>query len=408
MLVGGERAQGEHGQHEPVEHLAVQVDVVPDHVRMQRRDEGGNEAHACRAKARPDLEDDERGRDRDDHLCDAHGEPVATERVVQAREEPSVQRLRVRRRDVGQEAERPVVDEGRREAVALVDELLEDRLALSHEHEEARDRGGGHDDECARRPFHLASSTMGATTGERYAVVSCHVERPLDGAVWTRFAALQDARPGGFVIAALMRPPDPDFGEDHARWLERARAASMRGPLGHHTHWTAPDHARPTSDATGARVRDERARLGGLELPPTLFCGGGWYTDAEVAEACSDLDYVDCTPRATRPLYLAQNERWASLAEPATVELPSGRELRVIPTTHSLGDLARALTRRALPQLVHVYFHDTDLLDWRRRGLLRATLPLLARRANVTDLDTLATHAFAAAPRVPWADVARI
>jgi hypothetical protein len=249
---------------------------------------------------------------------------------------------------------------------------------------------------------------MGATSGERYAVVSCHVERPLDDAVWRRFSSLQDRRPGGFVIAALMRPADPRFGEDAATWLERAGAASMRGPLGHHTHWTAPDHARPTGDDTGARVRDERGRLGGLPLPPTLFCGGGWYTDVDVAEACSDLGYVDCTPRAVRPRYLAEGERWASLAEPATVELPSGRELGVIPTTHSLGELARALTGRALPQLVHVYFHDTDLLDRRRRTLLRVTLPLLARRASVTDLDTLATHALTAAPRVAWDDVARI
>jgi hypothetical protein len=249
---------------------------------------------------------------------------------------------------------------------------------------------------------------MGATWGERYAVVSCHVERPLDDAVWARFSALQDARPGGFVIAALMRPADPAFGEDATVWARRASEASSRGPLGHHTHWTAPDHARPTGDGTGERVLAERGRLSELTLPPTLFCGGGWYIDVEVAEACSELGYVDCTPRATRPPYLAQGERWASLTEPATVELPSGRTLGAIPTTHSLGDLARALTHRSLSQLVHVYFHDTDLLDRRRRTLLRAMLPLLARRANPTDLDTLATHVFATAPRVAWHDVARL
>ena len=40
------------------------------------------------------------------------------------------------------------------------------------------------------------------------AVVSCHVERPLDDRVWSRFAHLQTRTPGGFRIAALMRPPD--------------------------------------------------------------------------------------------------------------------------------------------------------------------------------------------------------
>ena len=59
---------------------------------------------------------------------------------------------------------------------------------------------------------------------------------------------------------------------------------------------------------------------------------------------------------------------------------------RAIPTTHSLGDLARALPRRDLPELVHVYFHDTDLLDARRRALLRVVLP--AARAPRTGRPT--------------------
>lgn len=245
--------------------------------------------------------------------------------------------------------------------------------------------------------------------GERYAVVSCHVERPLDDAVWARFSALQDTRPGGFPIAALMRPADEAFGEDEIAWAGRAREAAARGPLGHHTHWTAPDHARPTGAGTEERVRAEAARSQELGLAPTLFCGGGWYTDSGVAEACAELEYVDCTPRATRPRYLAAGQPWASAGSPIVVELPSSRQLRAIPTTHSLGDLTRALARRRLPRLVHVYFHDTDLLDARRRALLRATLPLLARRAQVTDLDALVAHAFtAAAPRVGWDDVARL
>ena len=242
---------------------------------------------------------------------------------------------------------------------------------------------------------------------ERYAVVSCHVERPLDDATWRRFSALQEARPGGYAIAALIRPADSAFGEDEAVWLERAQEASARGPLGHHTHWTAPDHARPTSGGTGQRVLDEGKRLRELGLAPTLFCGGGWYTDEDVAEACAKLGYVDCTPRASRPPYLEKG-RWAALSAVSSVALPSGRILHAVPTTHSLGDLARTLAGRRLPRLLHVYFHDTDLLDARRRALLRATLPVLARRARATDLDALATRTFPGAPRVPWADIARI
>jgi hypothetical protein len=249
---------------------------------------------------------------------------------------------------------------------------------------------------------------MSASSAERYAIVSCHVERPLDDAVWARFSALQERRPGGFAVSALMRPPDPRAGEDEAAWLERAREAAARGPLGHHTHWTAPDHARPTGVGAGERVRVEGQRLRELGLVPTIFCGGGWYTDAAVALASAQLGYVDCTPRAIRPPYLPPGGAWAFLPAPARIRLPSGEGLLAIPTTHSLGDLARALLRRkALPGVVQAYFHDTDLLDRRRRTLLSVLLPLLARVASPTDLDALRGVVAADAPEVAWDDVAR-
>jgi hypothetical protein len=247
---------------------------------------------------------------------------------------------------------------------------------------------------------------MPGTLSEPCAVVSCHVERPLDDEAWRRFHALQVRRPGGFAVAALMRPPDVAFGEDEDGWLVRARAAAGLGPFGQHTHWTAPDHARPTSKATGERVLGEGRRLRELGLAPTLFCGGGWYTDADVAEACAELGYADCTPRARRPPYLADDAPWAELAAPASIELPSGRQLAAIPTTHSLGDLARGLLSRALPRVVHVYLHDTDLLDRRRRVLLDVLLRGLARRRRPSDLDTLA-EVVAAARTVTWVDIAR-
>ncbi len=249
---------------------------------------------------------------------------------------------------------------------------------------------------------------MTGTPAERYAVVSCHVERPLDDAVWARFAALQERRPGGFPVAALLRPPDAAAGEDEAAWLVRAREAAARGPLGHHTHWTAPDHARPTAAGTGERVRTEGERLRELGLAPTLFCGGGWYTDAEVADACAEVGYADCTPRATRPAYLAPGDPWALLPAPARIRLPSGGELLALPTTHSLGDLARTLLRRrALPGVVHVYFHDTDLVDRGRRALLGVLLRLLARVAEPGDLDALRRAIAGEAPEIAWDDVAR-
>jgi hypothetical protein len=247
---------------------------------------------------------------------------------------------------------------------------------------------------------------MVGTSAERYAVVSCHVERPLDDDVWARFSALQRRRPGGFRIAALIRPADTTFGEDEVRWVDRARTAAEEGPLGHHTHWTAPDEARPKNDRAAERVLAEGLRFRELGLAPTLFCGGGWYTDEEVADVCAELGYVDCTPRPKRPHYLTAAERWASLAAPARIRLRSGRRLAAVPTTHSLEELARrVLAGRSLPRMVHVYFHDTDLLS-RRRSALLSLLGLLARRAQVTDLDALASE-LDDAPELAWEEVAR-
>ena len=246
------------------------------------------------------------------------------------------------------------------------------------------------------------------TSSKRYAVVSCHVERPLDDRVWERFAALQEARPGGFAIAALIRPPDPDAGEDAGLWLERAREAAVRGPLGHHTHWTAPDHARPTGDADpAARVRGEAAWLREQGLAPTLFCGGGWYSDLRVAQACADLGYVDCTATAYRPAYLAADAPRFGLVAPAQVVLPSGSRLLELPSTHSLGMLAREVLApgRLQAEVVHVHFHDTDLVDTRRRLALVWALRLLARRRQPTDLDAAATVFGAIAREVRFQEI---
>jgi hypothetical protein len=221
-----------------------------------------------------------------------------------------------------------------------------------------------------------------------YAVVSCHVERPLDDAVWTRFSQLQDARPGGFRIAALMRPPDAAAGEDEERWLVRAREAANRGPVGLHTHWTAPDHARPSGGDPAGLVQQqiEWLRSNGSPASP-LFCGGGWYMDEGVAAVLADHGYADCTATAFRPTYLPPRAARVHADEPAYLELADGRRVLELPTTHSLGMLARSVLLPFRRPLVHAYFHDTDLLDDRRRGALRVALFLLGRRRQRTDLE---------------------
>jgi hypothetical protein len=196
------------------------------------------------------------------------------------------------------------------------------------------------------------------------AVVSCHLERPLDDRCFRLFRRLQQR----FPVAALIRPPHA--GEDEGRWLDRARELAGAGPLGQHTHWTSPTHARPTGGDPAARVREEAAWLAGHGLRPSLFCGGGWYSDAGVRAALIELGYVDCTPRHGAPR-----------REDGCV---------VVPTTHSLGALARAVLWRLELPFVHAYFHDYDLLDRRRRDMLVAALYLLRLRRGIDDLDRVA------------------
>ena len=243
--------------------------------------------------------------------------------------------------------------------------------------------------------------------GQPYAVVSCHVEAPLDDRVWHAFAAFQARRPGGFRIAALLRPPDAAAGEREDLWLERAREAAANGPLGHHTHFVGPEHARPPGPGPehAERVRAEAAWLRGHGLEPRFFCGGGWYIDEGVAAALGEFGYVDCTATAFRPDYLPAGASRLGLAEPVWLTLDGARVLE-LPTTHSLGLAARALVHRAPAATgVHVYFHDTDLLDRRRRLALRATLTALGRNRVALDLDRLADEAAATAPERPFASV---
>jgi hypothetical protein len=226
-----------------------------------------------------------------------------------------------------------------------------------------------------------------------YAVVSCHVERPLDDRVWERYAALIRRRPAGFAITSLLRAPFD--GEDRDRFLERAREAAALGPYGHHTHWTSPTDARPTGGDPAARVLDEGRWLREQGLEPRFFCGGNWYLDAPVLAAVAELGYADCTATAWPPRFRPA----AVLDQPAWVRLDDGRRVLEVPTTHSLGAAARSLGR-ALPPVVHVHFHDFELVDPKRRLALEVVLAVLARRRRPAELGSL--HA---EREVAWADV---
>ena len=227
---------------------------------------------------------------------------------------------------------------------------------------------------------------------QRYAVVSCHVERPLDDAVWSAFERLLERRPGGFVVTPLLRPPDAAAGEDEHVWVQRARRAAELAPLGHHTHWGGVSQARPVGETdAAATVRTEAEWLRARGLEPRVFCGGGWYLDVPLAETLAGLGYVDCTATTFRQSYLADDAPRLQLAGPSQVALPSGATLLELPATHSLGMLARGLP--SLRGLVHVHFHDWELVDRRRAFALQALLRALRLRRLPLAVDELARRA---------------
>jgi hypothetical protein len=197
------------------------------------------------------------------------------------------------------------------------------------------------------------------------AIVSCHVEQPLHDDAWNRFLDLRRRQPGGFDVIALIRPPDTAFGEDAGRWLDRVRRVDRELQLGLHTHWTSPSQARPTGGDPAERVHREAAWMREHGLEPRFFCGGGWYSDEAVERAVRELGLVDCTPRDGAP------------------------RTGVLPTTHSLGALARTVWR-SLPSYVHAYCHDYDLLDARRRRAFVTALMVLGRRRSPGDALALA------------------
>ena len=227
----------------------------------------------------------------------------------------------------------------------------------------------------------------------RPAVVSCHVERVLDDAVWRAFSRLARRRPGGFAIASHVRPPDLEAGEDVEEWGRRVRELAALGPLGHHTHFGGPTQARPVAAGAAERVRREAELFRAAGVAPRYFCGGGWYLDAEVADAVAALGYVDCSATSFRLAYLPDGAAHVRVPAPTRLRLADGRSLLELPATRSIGMLARGLLRRDLDEeVVHVHFHDWDAVDARARLALTAGLRLLRLVRTPLSLDELAAR----------------
>src|SRR5207237_719816 len=158
----------------------------------------------------------------------------------------------------------------------------------------------------------------------------------------------------------------------------RKRSDAVGGRAGRRIESAEPPHMRnsvPSSavaivschveqplhdDAWDRFLELRRRRPGGFDVialirpPDTAFGGAG-----------RELGLVNCTPREGLP------------------------HAGVLPTTHSLGRLARTVWR-SLPPYVHAYCHDYDLLDARRRRAFITALRVLRRRRPPGDALVLA------------------
>ena len=201
-------------------------------------------------------------------------------------------------------------------------------------------------------------------------------------------------------MTPFLRPPHGPSGEDEELWLERARRVAGLAPLGHHTHWGGPTQARPRGDVDPpAVVRAEAEWLRARGVEPGYFCGGGWYLDPALAEELAALGYVDCTATTFRQAYLSDDAPRLQLDAPARLRLASGATLLELPATHSIGMLARGLSR--LPDLVHVHFHDWELADRGRAAAIELLLRVLGRLRTPLTVAELAERS-AAAPETTF------
>ena len=240
-----------------------------------------------------------------------------------------------------------LLDERRREAVALVDELLEDRLSLPREH---------------REPGTAAAITTtrmrsnGASACRRYFPVhdghSCRAVRspvlPRGAATRTRglgaLLGAAGAAAGGSRSRRRSGPADGAAGEDEAIWLERARSGCARP--------ARPAHALDGSTTRGPRPAGPRSACGprvaacGASPAPTLFAAAGTRMRRSRRHAPSSgtsTAFPRCPPSVSR-----ERRAVGIPSRPARIRLARLHAL-AIPTTHSLGDSARALLRRRAP-----------------------------------------------------------
>ena len=226
----------------------------------------------------------------------------------------------------------------------------------------------------------------------------------------TRFARLQQ-RPAGRISHRRARAPARRAGgEDDALWLERAREAAARGPFGQHTHWTRPTTPGPPAATRARACCDE----------------GAWLRErGAAADALLRRRLVHRRARRSgvrgarlRRLHAAlrRGRRTSptaplgrSSAAPAWIKFRQVRPCSPSrPPARSASWRAGAIARQGSGEpVVHVYFHDTDLLDRKPAGGRSARRSDCSRAAGSRPTSMRSAPRSPHAPERPWASVAR-
>ncbi|RLA94039.1 MAG: hypothetical protein DRG25_03365, partial [Deltaproteobacteria bacterium] len=146
--------------------------------------------------------------------------------------------------------------------------------------------------------------------------------------------------------------------------------------IGQHTHFYAgtainkPNkHSDLSDENIRACIRRDYEWLNACGVKPRGFCAGSWIINDVVFETLVDLGFeYDCSSRIPILQQMENTNRNLWLSKPEVCHI-NMRNLILLPTTHSLGDLFRfnrmrdsvvIKQKRAVYQLI--YLHDYDLL----------------------------------------------
>src|SRR5204863_6201035 len=257
---GDDDAEHDRGGKQLVEDLAVEVDVMPHEVRVERRHHRSEHAGAPRQDARADRVDEECRCRRDDDLRKADRPPLPVEDPVDGHEEEAVERLRVRGGLAWYEAERPVMYERQREVVALVCERAEDLVSLVQQHDHTGDDRREGDQPQVSAP--QAATKSGASTCSRSH--SSSMSRHQRRCPWS-------ARP----LSCSSRSRTTVFASNQPRSVARTSRASACRSWRNQRPSGTPKPVFPRAATSGGRSWAKARRSATLPSRPRVFRWSG-------------------------------------------------------------------------------------------------------------------------------------